>query len=66
MTDTRLEFARRLHALARTGLHFCGNEYDRQRYEEIERIAEVPERSGDERLHVVVTDERVERCPPTS
>ncbi len=39
MTDTRLEFARRLHALARTGLHFCGNEYDRQRYEEIERIA---------------------------
>jgi ADP-ribose pyrophosphatase YjhB (NUDIX family) len=37
--DTRLELARRLHALARTGLHFCGNEYDRQRYEEIERIA---------------------------
>ena len=39
MIDTRLELARRLHALARTGLHFCGNEYDRQRYEEIERIA---------------------------
>jgi len=39
VTDTRLELARRLHALARTGLHFCGNEYDRQRYEEIERIA---------------------------
>ncbi len=39
MTDSRLELARRLHALARTGLHFCGNEYDRQRYEEIERIA---------------------------
>ena len=39
MTDTHLGLARRLHALARTGLHFCGNEYDRQRYEEIERIA---------------------------
>lgn len=39
MNDTLLELARRLHALARTGLHFCGNEYDRQRYEEIERIA---------------------------
>ena len=39
MTDRTLELARRLHALARTGLHFCGNEYDRERYEEIERIA---------------------------
>ena len=39
MTDTHLDLVRRLHALARTGLHFCGNEYDRQRYEEIERIA---------------------------
>ena len=39
MTDRRLELARRLHALARTGLHFCANEYDRERYEEIERIA---------------------------
>jgi len=39
MTDRTLELARRLHALARTGLHFCGNEYDRERYLEIEQIA---------------------------
>jgi ADP-ribose pyrophosphatase YjhB (NUDIX family) len=30
---------RRLQALARTGLHYCANEYDRERYEEIERLA---------------------------
>jgi len=39
MADRTLELVRRLHALARTGLHFCANEYDRQRYEEIEQIA---------------------------
>lgn len=39
MNDRNLELARRLHALARTGLHFCANEFDRERYEEIERIA---------------------------
>jgi len=39
MTDRTLELARRLHALARTGLHFCGSEYDRERYLEIEQIA---------------------------
>jgi ADP-ribose pyrophosphatase YjhB (NUDIX family) len=39
MSDQRLGLARRLHALARTGLHFCRDEYDRERYEEIERIA---------------------------
>lgn len=39
MTDRRLELARRLHSLARTGLHFCRDEYDRQRYAEIEGIA---------------------------
>jgi ADP-ribose pyrophosphatase YjhB (NUDIX family) len=39
MNDRRLAAARRLHALARTGLNFCPGEYDRQRYEEIERIA---------------------------
>lgn len=39
MTDHTLDLARRLHALARTGLHFCGNEYDRERYAEIEQIA---------------------------
>jgi ADP-ribose pyrophosphatase YjhB (NUDIX family) len=38
MTD-HLDLILRLQALARTGLHFCGSEYDRQRYEEIERIA---------------------------
>ena len=39
MTDRTLELARRLQALACTGLHFCAHEYDRDRYEEIERIA---------------------------
>jgi ADP-ribose pyrophosphatase YjhB (NUDIX family) len=39
MNERNLELARRLHALARTGLHFCANEFDRERYEEIERIA---------------------------
>jgi len=39
MTDRYLELARRLHALARTGQHFSRSEYDRERYEEIERIA---------------------------
>jgi ADP-ribose pyrophosphatase YjhB (NUDIX family) len=39
MTDRRLELARRLHALARTGLHFCTDEYDRDRYVQIEAIA---------------------------
>jgi ADP-ribose pyrophosphatase YjhB (NUDIX family) len=39
MSDRRLDAARRLHALARTGLHYCVGEYDRERYEEIERIA---------------------------
>jgi ADP-ribose pyrophosphatase YjhB (NUDIX family) len=34
-----LELARRLHALGRTGLHFCAGEYDRERYGEVERIA---------------------------
>ena len=35
----RLELFRSLHALSRTGLHFCRDEYDRERYEQIERIA---------------------------
>jgi len=39
MFDRHLELARRLHALARTGLHFCRDEYDRERYGEVERIA---------------------------
>ncbi len=39
MTERILDLARRLHALARTGLHFCASEYDRERYEEIERVA---------------------------
>jgi hypothetical protein len=37
MNDRLLELARRLHALARTGLHFSASEYDRERYVEIER-----------------------------
>jgi ADP-ribose pyrophosphatase YjhB (NUDIX family) len=40
MDETRLlELARRLHGVGRTGLHFCADEYDRERYEEIEHIA---------------------------
>jgi ADP-ribose pyrophosphatase YjhB (NUDIX family) len=39
VTDHHLDLILRLQALARTGLHFCGSEYDRQRYEDIERIA---------------------------
>ena len=34
-----LDLARRLHGLGRTGLHFCADEYDRERYEEVEQIA---------------------------
>jgi ADP-ribose pyrophosphatase YjhB (NUDIX family) len=34
-----LELFRSLQALARTGLHFCRDEYDRERYEQVERIA---------------------------
>jgi ADP-ribose pyrophosphatase YjhB (NUDIX family) len=40
MQDRHVRIARRLQALARTGLHFCAGEYDRERYEEIERLAE--------------------------
>jgi ADP-ribose pyrophosphatase YjhB (NUDIX family) len=39
MSERWVELARQLHALARTGLHFSSNEYDRDRYAEIERIA---------------------------
>lgn len=39
MTDRSLAIAQRLHALARTGLHFCKEEYDRERYVEIESLA---------------------------
>jgi ADP-ribose pyrophosphatase YjhB (NUDIX family) len=39
MSDRRLELFRSLHALSRTGLHFCKDEYDRERYDAIERIA---------------------------
>jgi ADP-ribose pyrophosphatase YjhB (NUDIX family) len=35
----RLALFRSLHALARTGLHFCRDEYDRERYEQLEAIA---------------------------
>lgn len=44
-----LRWARGLQALAQTGLHFSDNPYDRQRYEEIQRIAaEMMGRLGDE------------------
>jgi ADP-ribose pyrophosphatase YjhB (NUDIX family) len=39
MKDWRLDHFRSLQALSRTGLHFCKDQYDRERYEAIERIA---------------------------
>jgi ADP-ribose pyrophosphatase YjhB (NUDIX family) len=38
MSERLLDLVRRLHAIARTGVHFSVNEYDRDRYAEIERI----------------------------
>jgi ADP-ribose pyrophosphatase YjhB (NUDIX family) len=35
----RLELFSSLQALSRTGLHFCSDEFDRERYQAIERIA---------------------------
>ncbi len=37
--ERSLELFRSLQAMSRTGLHFCKDEYDRERYEAIERIA---------------------------
>lgn len=34
-----LTYAKRLHAIASTGLHFSQDQYDRERYEEVEAIA---------------------------
>jgi ADP-ribose pyrophosphatase YjhB (NUDIX family) len=39
MAERELRIARRLQALARTGLHFCVSEYDRERYEQVEQLA---------------------------
>lgn len=39
MEDQWLNWIKRIEAIAATGLHFSGNEYDRERYEEIQRIA---------------------------
>ncbi|MFK7990763.1 MAG: 5-formyltetrahydrofolate cyclo-ligase [Sandaracinaceae bacterium] len=33
---------------------------------DFERIAEVPDRDADERVDVVITDARIDRCPPRS
>lgn len=38
-TPSVLELSRRLLALSQTGLHFCGEEYDRERYREVADIA---------------------------
>lgn len=37
--STTLDLARRLLALSQTGLHFCREEYDRERYREVADIA---------------------------
>jgi len=39
MEDRWLHWAKRLQALASTGLHFCSNEFDRERYAEVAGIA---------------------------
>jgi ADP-ribose pyrophosphatase YjhB (NUDIX family) len=40
MNEKRLlELARQLHGLGATGLHFCADEYDRERYAAVEQIA---------------------------
>ena len=39
MEDTWLTFAKRLQAIAGSGLHFSENDYDRERYDEISTIA---------------------------
>ena len=39
MDNTWLTQAKRLQAIASTGLHFCRDEYDRERYQEIADIA---------------------------
>ena len=39
MEDTWLARAKRLQAIASTGLHFCKDPYDRERYEEIATLA---------------------------
>src|SRR5687767_12390895 len=39
MEDAWLTWAKRLQSIALTGLHFSSDRYDRQRYEEIGRIA---------------------------
>ncbi len=39
MEDIWLQFAKRLHALSTTGIAFTKEEYDRERYEEIQQIA---------------------------
>jgi ADP-ribose pyrophosphatase YjhB (NUDIX family) len=39
MEDQWLAWAKRLQAIASTGLHFCTNEHDRERYHELAAIA---------------------------
>lgn len=39
MEDQWLTYAKRLQAIAATGLHFTGEDYDRERYEEVDEIA---------------------------
>jgi ADP-ribose pyrophosphatase YjhB (NUDIX family) len=38
-TQLRLEVARRLHAIAQTGLHFTEGAHDRRRYEQVRELA---------------------------
>jgi ADP-ribose pyrophosphatase YjhB (NUDIX family) len=38
--DQWLRWAKRLHAIASTGLHFCKDDFDRERYQEVATIAQ--------------------------
>jgi ADP-ribose pyrophosphatase YjhB (NUDIX family) len=40
MEDQWLQWAKRLHAIASTGLHFCKDDFDRERYVEIAAVAQ--------------------------
>ncbi len=49
-----VRWARKLHAIAQTGLHFSEIEYDRDRYRQIDRLAaEIMERYSDANLEQV-------------
>lgn len=54
MTNNWLEFAKKVHAIAETGLTFNNNEYDLERYEQLKQLSfEMLSRIGDTTPEVV-------------